>query len=206
MSLLYLLFYYIYIFRWVLLFFLFLHFLIVAIVFRAIKQRKALLDKVVIVIAVLLVLILGFDIVKANRYITWERNISTETINVIVQEVKENPEGFYEKLENAPAVMVSEYEEDFDDVLEWREFEESLWWNEYKKSVPLDLLYEDETVSIYQSRVYYCGTNLIIPIEPPYYECELYVFVNGKTRSIEYTSEMLISFNLDKTIAELIES
>ena len=71
---------------------------------------------------------------------------------------------------------------------------------EYDRKIPVELLYENGNIKIYQSKVWYNGTNLFIPIEPFYYACSIYVIYEDEVTEISFSKDTLLFFNIDKMI------
>lgn len=180
--------------RGVLFLFLFLISILLSCVFRMSKRKNIIIEKATIVLGIFIVVLLFSDSIKDNC-IFWERNISKETINLLIDNIEDDCYTFYKNMDVADDVNVIGPYDFYEDYFD-------MWSVDGDRRVPVELLYEDEYVEIYQSRVWYSGTFVLFPIEPFYYECSIYILRDNEVTGINFSKVSLLFFDVDKMIRE----
>ena len=171
----------------------FLTFLILTFIFRLLKKKNKHLENATKFLGFFVIALLIFDSVKDN-YLLLEKNISTETVNFLVDAIDKDSESFYKGIDNENVTISGPYnfDEDYFD----------LWSVDYDKKIPVDLLYENKDIGIYQSRVSYHGTFLFFPIEPFYYESTVYIVRDNNITELTYSDVSLLLFDMDKALTD----
>ena len=165
---------------------------------RIFKKNTKWLGRIVILLLVVVFNCVFCDVIKTN-FITFNRNLSEKTITLLVDAVNKNEQKFYNNIEKNSDKAI---------VMPTLDFHNDYFIEGYKgelyvyddRLIPVELLYESDNVKIYQSRVKYCGTFPIFPIEPSYYLCSVYVVKNKQITEISISGETLLFFNVDKII------
>lgn len=180
--------------RGVLFSFLFLLSIVLSCVFRLFKRKNIIIEKITIAIGIFIVVLLISDSIKDN-FIFWERNISKETINLLVDNIEDDSYSFYKNIEavdDATVIGPYEFHKDYFDT----------WSVDGDRKIPVEMLYEDEYIEIYQSKVWYHGTFILYPIEPFYYECSIYILKDNEVTEMNFRKDSLLFFDVDKLIRE----
>lgn len=174
--------------------------LIIILILRLANKKRERLKRVALVLLVLIGNNIWSDFFKTN-FITYERNISEATINYIVESIETDEKAFYKKIEYFENTVVFSPRAFYDEYFKTG-FLNKLYVDEYGQKVQVDLLYDEDNIKIYQSRVRYEGTFPLIPVEPSYYSCSVYILKDGEVTEISMDNETLLFFNPDKIIMQ----
>ncbi len=175
---------------------LFFIFLVLTFVFRMLKKKNKRIENITKILGAYIIALLIFEVLKGN-FLMWEKNISTETVNFLVDTAKkDNSELLFENLA---------YEYDNIEIYGPYDFYEEYFDScsvDYDRKIPVELLYNEDDIKIYQSRVFYYGTNVFVPVEPFYYQSTIYIIKNNKVTEVVYSNISLLFFDMDKALGQ----
>lgn len=177
---------------------LFFIFLVLTFVFRMLKKKNKRIENITKILGAYIIALLISEVLKEN-FLMWEKNISTETVNFLVDTAKkDNSELLFENLvyENGNIMTDTMIAGPYDFCEEYFD----IWSVDYDRKIPVELLYNEDDIKIYQSRVFYYGTNVFVPVEPFYYQSTIYIIKNNKVTEVVYSNISLLFFDMDKAL------